>query len=273
MISSDNQVPAGPRLEREAGRAVFGTDVQGYERGRLGYPRALYELVLDPVAGRDATIVEIGPGTGLATVELLAADPVRLFAVEPDPALADHLRHRFAGTVVEVVESDFVSAPIDHPVDLVTSAASFHWLEPDIALARIRQLLRPEGRVALWWNVYRQSGIGDPLADAITPLLDGIELPPSEGPAGHYSLDAALHRATLERAGLVYEIEEVFRRERTLTTAETVMLYASYSFVRALSDARRERLLDAIAMIVERDFAGLAPNVVLTPLYVARSPV
>jgi SAM-dependent methyltransferase len=272
MIASEHEGPAGPRLERDAGRAVFGADVPGYEQGRLGYPPALYDFVLDPAAGKDATIVEIGPGTGLATVELLAGGPARLLAVEPDPALARYLRHRFAGSAVDVVESDFMSAPITGPIDLVASAASFHWLEPESALARIHRLLRPGGRVALWWNVYRQSGVGDPLAEAIIPLLDGISLPPSEGRGGHYALDAALHRAALERAGFVYETERVFRRERTLTAAEAVTLYASYSFIRALPGERRVPLLDSIADLVEREFGGRASNVVLTPLYTARMP-
>jgi hypothetical protein len=270
MIEHPGEIPAGPRLAREAGRAVFGSDVEGYERGRMGYPAALYEWVLEPVAGRSSTLVEIGPGTGLATVDLLAADPARLFAVEPDAALAVHLRHRFASTAVQVVECDFLSAPLPGPVDLVASAASFHWLDPELALARTRILLARNGRIALWWNVYRQAGVGDPLADAIVPLLDRIELPPSEGPEGHYSLDAALHRRQLQRAGFVLEREHVFRHERILATAEVTALYASYSFVRTLPAAQRTDLLATIEDLVETRFRGLAPNVVLTPLYIAR---
>lgn len=272
MIDIRGQVPARPRLQREAGRAVFGADVPGYERGRIGYPPALYELVLEPVAGLDATFVEIGPGTGLATADLLAAEPARLFAVEPDPSLAAHLRQRFAGSAVHVVETDFVSAAIPGPVDLIAAAASFHWLDPQAALARARALLHPGGRIALWWNVYRQGGIGDQLADAIIPLLDGIELPPSEGAQGHYSLDAALHRRQLETAGFLFEQGHLFRRERTLTTQEVVMLYASYSFVRALPAARRATFLTEVEMLVESRFGGIAPNIVLTPLYIARAP-
>ena len=270
MSEGPHSIPASPRLSREAGRAVFGGDVDGYDRGRMGYPARLYECVLGPTAGRQATIVEIGPGTGLATVDLLAAHPARLFAVEPDSALAAHLRRRFASAPVQVVESDFLTASLPGPVDLVASAASFHWLDPEPALARIRTLLVRDGRVALWWNVYRQAGIGDALADAIVPLLDGIELPPSEGPTGHYSLDADLHRQQFHQAGFVLEVEHVFRRERVLTTTELLALYASYSFVRALPPQQRTDLLACIEDLAETRFGGQAPNVVLTPLYIAR---
>lgn len=270
MTPAPDQPSAGPRLAREAGRSLFGTNVSGYECGRLGYPPQLYEWLLEPIAGQSATIVEIGPGTGLATADLLAADPAQLVAVEPDPQLAEHLRRRFASTAVQVVETDFVSAPLSGPVDLVASAASFHWLEPESALRRIRKLLTPEGRLALWWNVYRQVGIGDPLADAVTPLLEGVELPPSEGPTGHYSLDAALHRRQLHDAGLAVMVDHIFRHERILATSEVLALYTSYSYVRALPADRRKTLLAAIGDLVERRFAGRAPNIVLTPLYIAR---
>jgi len=270
MSKHPHEVPAGPRLSREAGRALFGTDPDGYENGRLGYPTQLYEWVLKPIAERSSTIVEIGPGTGLATVDLLAADPALLFAIEPDAALAAHMRRRFASTAVTVVEADFLSAPVPGPVDLFASAASFHWLDPVPALTRMRTLLARNGRIAFWWNVYRQPGIGDPLADAILPLLEGIELPPSEGATGHYSLDIRLHQQQLGQAGFALELQHVFRRERMLTTGQVLALYASYSFVRALPDSDRATLLAAIGALVETVFGGIAPNVVLTPLYIAR---
>src|SRR3546814_9430732 len=60
-----------------------------------------------------------------------------------------------------------------------------------------------------------------------------------------------------------------FRRERELDAAGARALYASYSYVRALPAVRRERLLDAIADLVDTRFGGRARNVVLTALYLA----
>jgi hypothetical protein len=48
-----------------------------------------------------------------------------------------------------------------------------------------------------------------------------------------------------------------------------IALYQSYSYVRVLSNDRKSRLIEDIAEIVERRFDGLAPNLVLTPLYFA----
>ena len=66
------------------------------------------------------------------------------------------------------------------------------------------------------------------------------------------------------------EVEHVFRRERMLTTTELLALYASYSFVRALPPQQRTDLLACIEDLAETRFGGQAPNVVLTPLYIAR---
>lgn len=273
MIGDDHDLSAGPRLARAAGRFLFGEDVAGYQAGRIGYPddlyRRLFALTGDPAR---VDLLEIGGGTGLATEGLLSADPHRLSVVEPDSALAAHLRARFGPHGVEVIGAGFIEAEIEGRFDLIASAASFHWMDPKAALARAAALLRPGGHIAIWWNVYRQRGIGDPLADRIVPLLADMDLPPSEGIDGHYSLDADLHRAQFAAAGFTLVAEHVYRTERTLSPAGIRALYASYSFVRALEPARRGAFLDSLDRIVAETFGGAAPNVVLTPLYVARAP-
>ncbi|MEO5494969.1 MAG: class I SAM-dependent methyltransferase [Sphingomonas sp.] len=263
----------GGRLARETGRAVFGVDPAGYHSARLDYPAELYDLILDRAESEHLrAIAEIGPGTGLATQHLLPSASERYVAIEPDPALADYLRNAFSDDVFEVVKADFVAAPLEGQFDLIAAASVFHWLDPDAALARIRTLLRPGGRVAIWWNAYRNPGIGDPFADATMPLLDGIDLPPSESMRGHYSLDAELHVSRLRGAGLVDVEQRLFRRERMLSAVDVRALYSSYSFVRALPAERRTALLDSLASLVDDQFGGTAPNVVLTALYFASAP-
>lgn len=259
------------RIDRGVGRSIFGLDPAGYHAARLDYPDALYQRLFDRADDDPIrAIVEIGAGTGHATAKLLAPGVERLVAVEPDAALAAYLRTAFNGSPVEVVDSDFVAAPITGTFDLVAAASSFHWLDPDAALPRIHALLRPGGYIALWWNAYRQPGIGDPFADATMPLLEGIDLPPSESMRGHYSLDADLHSGRLRAASFDAVDHQIFRRERVLSAANARALYASYSFVRALPEGRRTALVEAIGNLVDREFGGAAPNVVLTALYLGR---
>jgi SAM-dependent methyltransferase len=261
-----------PRLERSVGRAVFGEDAAGYDSARLGYPAEIYDAVFGRLGQAPSpAILEIGAGTGLATRDLLARAPARLVAIEPDARLAAFLAASLADSTEVRIENQPFEA-VELPAagfDLVAAAASFHWLEPVSALARIRAALKPGGILALWWHVYRAAGIGDPFADAVIPMLEGFALPPSEGAQTHHSLNADWHRALLADNGFEAIEHRVLRRERSLATSEMRDLYASYSFVRQLPDAEREALLNRIAALVDDKFGGQAPNVVLTPLYTA----
>lgn len=258
---------SAPRLSPESGRSVFGADAAGYDAARPGYPDALYDTIAAYAGAPFTAIGEIGPGTGLATAALLAFEPERYVAFEADPVLAAYLGGRFA--TVDVITDDFCAAEADGGLDLIGAASCFHWLDSARALAKARALLRPGGTLALWWNVYRETGIGDPFADAMAPLLAGIPLPPSEAEGGHYSLDVALHEGRLTTAGFTRINHHVFRRERTLTAEQARALYASFSLVRQLPEARRVALLDAIGDLVEQRFGGAAPTVLLSPLYLA----
>jgi SAM-dependent methyltransferase len=260
------------RLDRVVGARVFGTDAAGYHAGRIGYPEELYDAIAD-YAGPVGKLLEIGPGTGLATQVLLDRfSPDALVAVEADPSMAEHLSKLDIDSRLQIVTGDFLTVPLATGFDLAACAAAFHWLQPESALARLRQLLRPAGAVALWWNSYRQVDIGDPFADAVTPLLNDISLPPSEGASGHYSLDVDLHREALTGAGLVRFEPHLFRRERTIDLAALRALYGSYSYVRALPEPRRGELLDAIIALAQREFGDSVPNVVLSALYLASNP-
>lgn len=254
-------------LSREAGRTVFGSDISGYHNARPGYPEDLFQLVAERLAGSDL-FGEIGPGTGLATAELLKLQPQRFVGFEPDAALANFLNRRFPS--VEVINDDFCSAGIQGGFDLLASASSFHWLDAETALRKAHELLRPGGCLAIWWNVYREAGVGDLFAEAVTPLLQGLDLPPSQTIDHHYGLNQTLHFERLESSGFTDLQFRLFRRERKLTPADARAMYASFSLVRVLPERRREKLLNDIAAIVSEKFEGAATSVLLTPLYLAR---
>lgn len=258
------------QLAKAAGRTVFGTDPDGYHAGRVGYPDDLYDGLFARCAA-NPDILEIAAGTGLATEAMLARDPASMLLVEADPELAVYLAKRFADPRVRIVNGAFPDAPFGGKFDLAVTAAAFHWMEPGAALARVRQVLRPGGVWSMWWNSYRNLGIGDRFADASLPLLEGIALPPSMTATQHYSLDAALHTQTLVEAGFNDVQHNVYRRERVLDAAQMRALYASYSFVRALPELQRSTLLDRLADLVETGFAGSAPNIILTAIYSANT--
>ena len=76
-------------------------------------PRAIVDALGDL---SQATVLEIGPGTGVLT-SLLAPRAKQLIAVELDPALAASLQHSFAGSSIEILCQDILT------VDLAQLAA------------------------------------------------------------------------------------------------------------------------------------------------------
>ena len=68
-------------------------------------PRAIVDALGDLA---QATVLEIGPGTGVLT-SLLAPRAKQLIAVELDPALAASLQHSFAGSSIEILCRDILT--------------------------------------------------------------------------------------------------------------------------------------------------------------------
>lgn len=264
------------RLGRLVGRTIFGEDAAGYDIGRLGYPDQLYDDLLGGIPNVSAlSVFEVGAGTGLATRDLLARRPGELVAIEPDLRLATFLLaelsnsgHQFRVQIAPFEESRLESEAFDIGV----AASCFHWVDPDQGWSAAYRLLRPGGRWAMWWNVYRAVGIGDDFADAAASLFEHLALPPSEGPARHVSLESDYQQGLLKAAGFGDVAMFLYRRERMLDAQTMRALYASFSFVRKLSNQDREQFLDSISELVKTRFGGAAPNIVLTPLYLGVKP-
>jgi SAM-dependent methyltransferase len=262
-------------LSRSFGRDAFGSDPANYHAARPPYPAATWEALrhcanLKP--GID--ILEIGAGTGLATEPLLEHDPARLLAIEPNARLAKFLRNRIADPRLEVLATAFET--IDLPpasFDLVASATAFHWLDAVPALQSIHGLLRPGGAVALWWNVFGDPGRADPFHEATTHLFEGVAESPFFTGAGEppYALNAAARLRDLANAGFAPDEPQFIEWQLGLDPAHLRALYATWSNVAALAAEKRESLLDSLADIALRQFAGRVERNMTTAIYTAHS--
>jgi 16S rRNA (adenine1518-N6/adenine1519-N6)-dimethyltransferase len=76
---------------------------------------AVEQIVAALEAPPGSLVLEIGPGKGALT-EILAGMPLQVQAWEIDPALAESLAAKFAGTSVEIIETDATEAELpDRP--------------------------------------------------------------------------------------------------------------------------------------------------------------
>jgi SAM-dependent methyltransferase len=259
------------------GRRFFGSDPRTYDRARPGHANEVYEVLQERCGLRaGSAVLEIGPGTGQATRRLLelGADP--LVAVEPDPALAAYLREAL-GERVELRVTPLEDAELEAAAfDLAVAASSFHWVEEDVALARLFVALRPGGWIALWWTLFGDRTRSDPFRSAVDPLFEDIPHGPS-GPAEEgrpsFALDTEHRLAALTAAGFEDLRHDVARWTKEWDAAGIRGLYSTFSPISVLEPERREEFLDTVARIVEDEFGGRVEKPLVTSMYTARRPV
>ena len=112
--------------QRERRRATFDEAAELYDRARPRYPPALFDDLADLTGiGPGSRILEIGPGTGQATLPL-AERGCRVVAVELGADLAAVARRNLARfPTVEVVTAAFEDWPLpSEPFDLVLASGS-----------------------------------------------------------------------------------------------------------------------------------------------------
>jgi SAM-dependent methyltransferase len=257
--------------DRHFWRTAFGGDAAGYDAIRPPYPDWVYQVLCERCGlATGAATFEIGAGTGTATRRLLelGADP--LTAIEPDARLAAYLRERCPSPPLRILVEPFETAALDDATfDLGVSATSFHWLDEDVALAKVARVLRHGGWWAAVWNVIGDDSRPDPFHEATHSLLAG-PASPWVGQAGvPFALDARARLAALERAEAFEAIEHQSRRwSLVLDPNQTVALYATYSDVIARAD--RVQVLAELRRIAGDQFGGRVVRNTTTVLYTAR---
>lgn len=126
----------------------FGGAAQTYDAYRPRYPDQLIDDVLGPDAHR---VLEGGAGTGIASMQMIERG-AELLAVEPDARMAAVAQAK--GIPVELATFEQWD-PAGRRFDRVVFAASFHWVDPAVALPKIRGILNDGGKLALVWNRLR----------------------------------------------------------------------------------------------------------------------
>lgn len=127
----------------------FGTDPERYDRTRPHYPDALVERIVAASPGLD--VVDVGCGTGIAARQFQAAG-CTVLGVEPDPRMADFARR--AGIEVEVATFEAWDA-VGRQFDAVVAGTAWHWVDPVAGAEKAAQVLRPRGRLAVFWHVFQ----------------------------------------------------------------------------------------------------------------------
>jgi SAM-dependent methyltransferase len=241
---------------------------------RPGYPARVFAILVERcgLAG-GCRALEIGPGTGQATLPLLdlGAD---VTAVEPGPALARQLAERTPGRRLDVVVSPFERVELpEASFDLVAAATSFHWVDPGPGLANCARFLRDGGWLALWWTVWGDPDRPDPFHDALEPILrrKAPQLVAEEAGARAYMRDVAARAAEVEATGRFEGLAgEAIDWEGDHDPLALRRMFATFGAWIALPAPLRTELLDDVERLARDGFGGRVTRPYKTLLYTAR---
>ena len=109
------------------------------------------QLIDDVLAPGVRRVLEAGAGTGIASMQFIERG-AELLAVEPDTRMAAVAQAK--GIPVEIATFEQWD-PAGRRFDRVVFAASFHWVDPAVALPKVRGILNDGGKLALIWNRLR----------------------------------------------------------------------------------------------------------------------
>ena len=218
---------------------LFDAVAQTYDDVRPDYPAELYDAIDDVHPLRDARVLDLAAGTGVATRQLGERGAV-VTAVDPGFTMLRQLRHRSPG--VAAVAASAERLPFRRAMfDLICCATAWHWLDTTATLEQVRLVAAPGAHLAIWWANHRrdeqieweaaQGRVHDAWA-----LKVGSRPPTMAGVAPR---DAA---ADLRRRGFDVVVDTELTWSRTVDRETHLRVISTHSDVLALGE-RRHRLL------------------------------
>ena len=246
--------PAGPG-QRDRAR-LFDGEAERYDRIRPGYPGAVIDDVLGPSA-HGLSVLNVACGTGIAARQM-ARRGAQVAGVELNGRMAEIAERHGIPTEVAAFET---WDPAGRTFDRVTCAQAWHWLDPEVSADKAASLLRPDGRLCLFWNVGHYP---DDLADALQAAYQRV-LPPGSlrlmigygtGGAGDPAADFGVVAEALRgRRGLAEPRMATFPWSSSYTRDQWLDELLTHSDHLALPPGVRDGLLAEIGATIDR-FGG-----------------
>lgn len=237
-------------------RQSFGNAADTYDEIRPGYPMAMFDDLFRLLPERPR-VLEVGPGTGKATRDLLSRGAI-VHAVEISAPMAAKLHEVVPSKDLHLTVGDFEVVPApDANFDAVFSATAYHWIAPAAQVDRPAHLLKPGGVVAIVdlnqvdseddlgffaaaqpvYERYGQGHTGPP-----SPKRDAVEPP---------------MRDALSRDERYTNVEvRAYDWNQSYSATQYRKLMLSYSVTQMMEPQQRRGLLDDMEAFIKEQFDG-----------------
>jgi SAM-dependent methyltransferase len=250
--------------DRERLRETFGSVAEQYDRARPEYPAAVFDDLAELAALEPGSrVLEIGPGSGKATVDLVRRG-YAVTAVELSSELASVARRNVPEA--EIVVADFETwQPADAGFDAVVAFTAFHWIAPELRYAKPARLLRPGGALAVVAGPHVLPADADPFFAEVQEDYDAVVPHPDNRPPRRPE-EVEGWAGELEASGLFVTVVERRRLAAlTYTADEFVDVLGTFSDNLALPEEQREELFRRIhARIAVRPSGTVTKHHLLT---------
>lgn len=216
-------------------RLKFNEDEKNYDTYRPTYPKELFlDISNYGKVSSDCKLLEIGIGTGQATLSFLESG-CKVTALELGNNLARYVKEKFSNYEnLNVINADFMEYPIETDTfNLVYCATAFHWLPLEEGYAKVRNVLKDDGTIALFWN-HPFPNRQDDISNIVNKKIYDKYRPSDKEIIEFSKNDCEKHIDELERFGFYDITSKLYNRQRTLTSEDYISLLNTYSDHRAL---------------------------------------
>ncbi len=221
----------------------FGPLSQHYVVGRREKPDTVYKILqkyIDP----NATILDLGSGTGISTRQLCKNGFKNVIGVDRDPLMIKEARAaNTKNCSIRYIQADVANElPFaDEEFDVVTASSAFHWFANPSSIREVARILKPQGYYFVIGSKSRlEPASVDPVLSNIKRILEESGVPPKP------KKEVVPPALALEKEGFKIIVETTVPYVNYYTKQEYLERIQSHSYWNLVKESQREPILRKI---------------------------